>query len=184
MLCDSERELFHSVVAKDLFVGCRSRPDIVPTISVLSSRLREPSKDDWRKCGRLVKHLKCIDNLHLILHYDGLAITRWHVDASYTVHPNFRSHSGGVLKILDTVEGIASGSTKQKLNVHSSTMAELVAVDDFLEKVLWVRKFMENQGISMDTTILEDNGSSILLCTKGRRSLGKHNKATNVHFFA
>ena len=37
--------------------------------------------------------------------------------------------------------GIAAGSVKQKLNTRSSTMAELVAVDDFLSKVLWVRNF-------------------------------------------
>ena len=35
---------------------------------------------------------------------------------------------------------MASGSTKQKLNTRSSTIAKLVAVDDFLSKVLWVKK--------------------------------------------
>ena len=44
-------------------------------------------------------------------------------------------------------------------------------------------KFMEGQGISMQTTILQDNESSILLCTKGRGSLGKQNKAMDVRYF-
>ena len=87
------------------------------------------------------------------------------------------------MKFCEAGGGIASGSTKQKINVRSLTMAELVAVDDFLSKVLWVKKFMESQGISMQTTILQDNESSTLLCTKGRGSLGKRNKAMDVRYF-
>ena len=42
---------------------------------------------------------------------------------------------------------------------------------------------MESQGISMQTIILQDNESSILLCAKGRSSLGKRNKAMDVRYF-
>ena len=49
LLNNKERELFHSVIAKGIYIGCRSRPDILPTISALSSRVREPNKSDWEK---------------------------------------------------------------------------------------------------------------------------------------
>ena len=136
LLSAEKKEVFHSTVAKGLFVGCRSRPNICPTISVLSSRVREPNMDDWVKCDRLVHYLRSTSNLHLVLRYDGLSIPRWHVDAAYAVHPDFRSHSGGVCFLSEKGGGMASRSMKQKLNFRSSTEAKKVGVDDFLSKIL------------------------------------------------
>ena len=45
----------------------RSRPDIMPTISILSGRVRDPNTDDWEKVRRLVQYLNCTRELHLIL---------------------------------------------------------------------------------------------------------------------
>ena len=74
LLSPEQREIFHSTVAKGLFMGCRSRPDITPTISVLSSQVREPNTDGWKKVNRLVRYLDPTRHLHLILHYDGLSL--------------------------------------------------------------------------------------------------------------
>ena len=80
--------------------------------------------------------------------------------------------------------GIAAGSTKQKLNTRSSTMSELVAVDDFLSKILWVRNFLSEQGIDIDTRLYQDNKSTILMCNKGREVLSKRTRAMDVRYFA
>ena len=148
MLCCEERETFHSVTVKCLFVSGRSRPDIVPTISYLSGRVREgvANKNDWVKCRRLVKYLDSTRDIHLILLYDGLSLAWWYVDASFTVHDDFKSQSGGAMMLLEKGGAIASGSNKQKLNTRSSTESELVASDDFLPKILWTGKFMVAQG--------------------------------------
>ena len=80
--------------------------------------------------------------------------------------------------------GIASGSTRQKLNTRSSTMAELVAVDDFLSKILWVRNFLSDQGVDVDSRVFQDNKSTILMCNKGREVLSKRTRAMDVRYFA
>ena len=88
------------MVAKGIFVTKRSRPDISPTISVLSGRVREPNKEDWRKCRRLLDYLKGSMDKHLILRVDeGVNIINWFVDASFAVHEDFKSHSGGILTL-------------------------------------------------------------------------------------
>ena len=46
LLNNEDRELFHRIVAKGLFIVCRSRPDLTTTISVLAGRVREPNKTD------------------------------------------------------------------------------------------------------------------------------------------
>ena len=165
MLCSEDREVFHSVTAKCLFVSSRSRPDIAPIVSFLSGRVREgvANKDDWAKCRRLVKYLDCTHDLHLILRYDGLSIARWYVDALFVVHEDFKSQSGGVMTLSEASGAIASGSNKQKLHTHSSTKAELVASDDFLPKILWTGKFMCAQGYNISSTLFQDNKSTMIL---------------------
>ena len=76
LLCDELWEILHSIVAKGLFVSNRSRPDVLPTISVLSSRVRNPNQSDWVKCCRFVKYLDSTRDLHLVLHYDDTSIVR------------------------------------------------------------------------------------------------------------
>jgi hypothetical protein len=49
-------------------------------------------------------------------------------------------------------------STKQKLNMHSSTETEIVGADDFMPAVCWTRYFMEAQGYHVkDNILFQDN---------------------------
>ena len=57
LLSDEMREIFHTFVAKCLFMCKRSRPDIQPTIVVLAMWVREPTSDDWKKLLRLMLSL-------------------------------------------------------------------------------------------------------------------------------
>ena len=75
------------------------------------------------------KHL----SLNLIGNPDGEI--KWWVDASYAVHPDYRSHTGIAMSLG---KGTAINvSTKQKINTKSSTEAELVGADDAMPYVLW-----------------------------------------------
>lgn len=110
----------------------------------------------------MVRYLRSTRNLHVILRYDGLNTCKWHVDASFAVHPDFKSHSGGIMFLHELGGGMASGSTKQKLNTRSSTEAELVASDGFLAKMVWAKNFLYHQGIGLRKNILlQDNKSAI-----------------------
>jgi len=75
-----------------------------------------------------------------------------------------------------------AGSVKQKLNTRSSTGAELVGVDDVITKILWTRLFIEEQGYGVKT-LFQDNKSSILLETNGRKSAGKRSRHINIRYF-
>ena len=139
----SEREAFHSTIAKCLFVANRSRPIILPTISVLAGRLRCSNRSDWGKGKRLVNYLNSTRKLHLTLRCDVIAIANWFIDALFAVHEDFKSQSIGVLLMAKCGGGIASSSTQKKLNLRSFAEAELIAADNFLAKILWVRLFLE-----------------------------------------
>jgi hypothetical protein len=50
--------LFHSTVAKLLFIVKSARPDILLTVSYLTTRVKEPDQDDWHQLIRLLGCLK------------------------------------------------------------------------------------------------------------------------------
>ena len=114
-------------MAKGLFISNRSRPDVIPTISIMLGRVRSPNQSDWMKCRRLVKYLKSTRDIHLTLHFDGINIARWHVDATFGVHEDLKLHSRCTIFLSQQGGGMASGSNKQRLNTSSSTIVELVA---------------------------------------------------------
>jgi hypothetical protein len=90
---------FHNLVAKTLYVTKRARPDTCAAISFLTTRVRAPDKDDWKKLAHLMRHVRGARKMPLILSADGTHILKWWADASFAVHPNPRGHSGGGLSM-------------------------------------------------------------------------------------
>ena len=112
------------------------------------------------------------DDLHVIKHY---------VDASFAVHPDFRSHTGkGSTMGTGCFDGMSS---KQKINTRSSTTAELVGADDASTMMLWTGLFMEAQGYKMSTILKQDNKSTIQLENNGKESSTQRTRAMNIRYF-
>jgi hypothetical protein len=130
----------------------------------------------------MLQFIRATKEDYLTLSASSLHNVRWWVDASYAVHPDMKSHTGGALS-LGT--GIIYGTSKsQKLNVKSSTEAEIVGTDDVMPQILWTLYFLEAQGYKIDDNILyQDNKSSILLETNGRGSSGKRTRHIDVRYF-
>ena len=51
------REDFHTFAARGLFAAKRGRPDTGTSVSVLTTRVRAPSTDDW---GKLVRYMQYV----------------------------------------------------------------------------------------------------------------------------
>ena len=180
---DYERkEEFHTMTARGLFMTKRARPNIQQTISVLCTRVQSPNEADWKKLVRFMKYLNGSKDLKLVLKADDLKVIKWYVDASFAVHPDFKSHTGAVMTMGDGA--IQSISRKQKLNTRSSTEAELIGVDDAMTMILWTKLFLEDQGYNIqENVVYQDNKSAILLEKNGRKSAGKRSRALNVRYF-
>ena len=140
------KEDFHTFVAKGLFASKRARPNIQPTIAVLSTRVKEPTKGDWEKLVRLMKYLNGTSKMALTLSANNLHVVWWFVDVAYAVHPNFKSHTG---RIMTMGKGaVQSSSIKQKLVTRSTCESELVGADDARQKFYGQNFFWKRKGIS------------------------------------
>jgi hypothetical protein len=79
---DTKRvEIFHTFVAKGLFLCKRARPDIQQAILVLCTRVRDPNQADWEKLMRVMKYLNGTKEENLTLSADDLRVVKWYVDA-------------------------------------------------------------------------------------------------------
>ena len=65
---DQERkEVFHSIVARLLWVMKRARPDLEITIVFLCTRVTKSDKDYWKELKRVLTFINCrIDNREII----------------------------------------------------------------------------------------------------------------------
>jgi len=182
LLAPKDKEQFHTTTAQALFLTKRARPDIGPAVAYCTTRVREPNEDDWKKIVRMMRFLNQTKKDRLTLRADGSGIMHWHVDASFAVHPDFKSHTGGTYTMGEGV--ITHMSRKQGLNTRSSTEAEVVAADDVIGPMLWTKLFLEWQGYPVKENILyQDNRSAMLLESNGRRSAGKRSRHLNIRYF-
>jgi hypothetical protein len=137
---NKKRDTFHRVVAKLLYVSKQGRLDIQLTTAFLCMRVSFSTVQDWAKLKRLLMYLRGTLDESLTLEADDLTIMKTWVDASYGVHKDFKSHTGGAVSFGQGA--VMCKSAKQKLNTKSSTEAELVGASDYLPYPIWGKKFL------------------------------------------
>ena len=175
-------ETFHRIVAKLLYVSIRARMDLLLSVGFLCTRVSKSTKQDQNKLRRVLEYIKGTIDTVLTLGADSLDKLRTWVDASYAVHPDMRSHTGGIMSF--GTGGFIPKSWKQKLNTKSSTEAELVGASDYLPNTIWVKMFLEAQGYKLNENYFEqDNESAIKLAKNGRMSAGPKSRHINIRHF-
>ena len=96
-LSQADADLFHHFVAHLLYLSKRESTDIQLPVSFLCTRLRGPGTDDYKKLASLMKYIQGTIVLPLILTIDKSGNIKWYVDASFAVHKDTRSHTGGFM---------------------------------------------------------------------------------------
>jgi hypothetical protein len=175
----SKSNVFHRAVAKNLYVATRARLDILPTLTFLCTRVSKCTLQDQIK---LIEYIKATIGLEHTIAADNLGSMRLWVDASYAVHQDMGSQTGGVLSF--GTGRLLGKSTRKKLNINSSTKAELVGASEYLPYTMWVKFFIEAQGHSNSECKFEqDIESAIKLETNGRSSAGTKSRHINICSF-
>jgi hypothetical protein len=179
---EKERALvFHHMVAQLLFVCTRARQDIQAAVVFLTTRVKEPDKDDWGKLKRVLKYLKGTKYLMLKLSVDNLGILKWFEDRSHNIHMDCSRHSGALFSMGKGA--ILSYSKKVKMNTRSSKETELMTTNMFMPEMLWSVYFIQVQGYDVECVgLYQDDVSMQLLIKNGWMSTGRKTKHTKAKF--
>jgi hypothetical protein len=97
VLSKTKKEIFHTFVAKSLFLYKRGSSDIQPAIAFLSTRVRESTEEDWHK---LVNYQILYNNTYKDVIKISMGNTnsiKWYVDAAFVVHNDIKSHTGATM---------------------------------------------------------------------------------------
>ena len=140
-LSQADADLFHHFVSQLLYLSNKARPDIQLALSFLRTIVRGSDTDDYKKIARVMKYIQGTIGLPLIFSIDKSENIKWYVDASFLLHKDMRSHTGGFMNMR--TGGSYVQSSKQKLNTKSSTEVKIVGVDDVLTQVIWNRYFLK-----------------------------------------
>jgi len=178
----SESEVFHHYVANLIFLCKRARPDIQTAVANLSTRVKAPDVDNKKKLRIVMRYLRATWDLPLTLEADAARQPGWWIDASFGIHHDMESHTGGMMSLGRGA--MYATSRRQRINTRSSMEAELVGINHMLSQVLWTRYFMESQGYPVHPTKLyQDNMSTILLSKNGKASSSKHTRHIDIRYF-
>ena len=177
-----DADLFHSIVQKLMHICKRARPDLEPALSYLSTRVSCPLISDQEKLQRLLDFVRATEDDRRIVGAQSLEEMFTWIDASYTVHPNMKSHTGVAISFGKGV--IHAKSSKQKINTKSLTEAELVGVSEYLPYHIWVENFLKHQGYKLRKKLLyQDNESAIKMEVNGRNSCTGNSRHVDIRYF-
>jgi hypothetical protein len=150
-------------------------------VNFLCTRVTQPTEDDKKKLDRILGYLNTTADLGIILRPNSVLSVETYCDASYAVHADLKGHTG-IYVTLGTGPVFVK-SCKQKINSKSSTEAELIALADAEDQVLWSTRFLKNQGYKLGTGIIyQDNKSTMILASRGFSS-SERTKHLDVRYF-
>ena len=182
-LLDPERKaIFHSAVATLLYLAKRVRPDILTAVSFLSTRVQNPTENDWKRLQRILQYLNGDPETGIVLKpgEGDLHITA-SADAAYGVHADGKSHSGLCIALGDGPVFVRSA--KQKIVSKSSTEAELISLTDGCSQIIWSRDFLIAQGYNVGAaTVYQDNKSTMDMVAAGK-STSDRTRHIHVRYF-
>ena len=181
-LSSEEADKFHHFVAKLLYLAKQTWPDILLAVAFLCTRVKAPDQDDYKKLRRCLSYVQGTKMLCLTLEAKDMSVIHWWIDASFAVHDDYKSHTGACLSFGRGCP--VNISSKQKINTHSSTEAELVVINDAMAWVLWCRLFIMGQGFNVhDNIVYQDNQSTMLLGNNGHHSSGKKTRHIEIWYY-
>ena len=129
-------------------------------VAFLTTRVKNPDKDDWGKLKRVLTYLNGTKFLKLTLTVENLGMLKWYVDGAHNIHWDCKGHGGAVFKL-------GKGATtsylrKVKLNTRSSTETELYVANMFMPEMLWLLYFIQAQGYEAECVGLYQDPTSAL----------------------
>jgi hypothetical protein len=167
LLHQPQSDDFHSIVATILFMAKRARPELLCATSYLTTKVKAPTVQDWRKLRKLVSFIAGTKDKGLVLQPKGIWVEAW-ADAAYGIHQaDRRSHSGTIVSIGGAP--IYFSSKRQGLTAKSAAEAEIICVSDAATMITWAQHFLALQGYGQlpAARLWEDSASTIFNLKRG-----------------
>jgi len=180
-LNDAEQKLFHSEVAKVLFIAKRCRMQCLTAVSVLASRVKCATRRDRDRLDRIFHYLHTTRDMVMCFKCGGVVEFAAYVDASWAVHDDCHGRTGIVLIMAGCA--IGAWSYKQKMVTLSSTESEIVALADAMKEILWFRNWLLAQGHALGPTVVYEDNEALLKLMRAERGTHQRTRHLSARLF-
>ena len=178
-LSTGKSKLYHSVVAKLLWIAMRVRVDILMPVVYLASKVHCSTEHEFAKLAKVVGYIKKYPKVTLNIKGDELfenGILNIWVDASHAVHkPSMRSHIGVFMSAGKGPIMLKSIGAKRQTN--SSTASEIYALSSAVSLICGAVNFLKSYGVTIKQIIIHEDNEAVLKLVKGTKpmnDLSKH----------
>lgn len=170
-----------SLIGGLLYVALHTRPDIAVSTTILAQKSSCPNQQDWNEAKRVLRYLGATSHFKLTLGSSNTGLAMY-ADADWAGDQRDRKSKSGHL-ILFGGGVIHWSSRKQSCVALSSTEAELVALAEGCQELIWMKRLLEEIGEQSTEAIIvyEDNQSCIKLVESDR--LERKTKHIETKFF-
>jgi hypothetical protein len=156
-----------SLVMGLMYLARFTRPDILMSITFLSTRSQQATEEDWSKLIYVLRYLSGTKNYVMTYKSNIPFQPKISADASHHLHPTGHGQAGMI--ISNGSAPVAFKSSKIKMITRSSAESELIALEDASTYAIWYSLLLRDLGVSKQKpiTIFQDNQSTIIIAIQG-----------------
>jgi hypothetical protein len=177
------KEMFHSVVAKLLWIALRVRLDVLMPTAYLSSKVHNPTNHELGKLKRLVGYLKFRPKVMLQLNAESLikdGVIHAYCDAAHAVHkPSMKSHLGCFISLGSGPVALKSVGAKRMST--SSTNSEIYAFSLIISMLQGVVNFLSSFGVTVKSICIHEDNEAVIKIILGDRPLAEGSRHMEIH---
>lgn len=183
VLSTEVKEMFHSVVAKLLWIALRVRLDVLMPTAYLSSKVHNPTQHELGKLRRLVGYLKYRPMIMVVLNAEALindGIIHAYCDAAHAVHrPSMKSHLGCFISLGSGPVALKSVGSKRMST--SSTNSEIYAFSLIISMLQGVVNFVSSMGIEIKSIIVHEDNEAVIKLIQNDKPLTEGSRHMEIH---
>ena len=149
------------------YIADKTRHDILASTGEIScGGAKNPSDEHVKVANQILKYIFHTKDANLVLGGNDSIELFGFCDAAYVTTGDSRSRLGGCLFLGRDTGAFHSFSKLANTVCHSSTEAEIKALDELARTIVWIRDILEflNCPMTSPTRIYMDNKSAIQLC--------------------
>ena len=96
-LTGMQAKLFQHIVQKILFVSCKSRPELKTALAFLTTQVRYPDRDDYKKLACTIRYIRATRRMDCTLEAESMDTILLWTEMAYGVCPDLKGHSSGMM---------------------------------------------------------------------------------------
>ena len=160
-------EVFHTGVAKLLFVAKRVRTDILLQTNMLCSRVKTLRKKNVRQLERIYRYILRTPRRVIMFEGDESMDLRAWGNVAFILHEDLKSRSASLIEITGGV--VEAHTSKENMRVRSVVVAEFIQASRTLDYTMTGIRFLREQGLKIyKVPLYQDNEKVLALASASK----------------